>query len=107
MNTTNINAKEKLTEQTIANLCAQSYKKLLAGIEQAKDKIASEFQDTLELHGQLFQLAMNEAEALARQTDYPHPLFPSLAMEKIQTVAAWQTRQQSLRQRYSVFAEAA
>ncbi len=107
MNTINTNEKEKLTEQTIANLGAQSYKKSLAGIEQAKNRIASEFQDTLKLHGQPFQLAINEAEALARQTDYPHLLFPSLAMEKIQTVAAWQTRQQSLRQRHSVFAEAA
>lgn len=106
MNTTNTN-KNLNVEPTIINRCAQSCKKLLAGIEQAKDRIASEFQETLELHGQLFQLAMNEAEALARQTDYPHLFFPSLAMEKIQAVAAWQTRQQSLSQRHSVFAEAA
>ena len=106
MNTTNTN-KDLNVESTITNRYAQSYKKLLAGIEQAKDRIASEFQETLESHGQLIQLAMNEAEALARQTDYPHLLFPSLAMEKIQTVAAWQTRQHSLRQRHSVFAEAA
>jgi hypothetical protein len=106
MNTPNTN-KSLNIEPTIANRYAQSYKKLLAGIEQAKDRIASEFQEILESHGQLIQLAMNEAEALARQTDYPHLLFPSLAMEKIQTVAAWQTRQQSRRQRYSVFAEAA
>lgn len=106
MNTTNTN-KDLNVESTTTNRYAQSYKKLLAGIEQAKDRIASEFQETLESHGQLFQLAMNEAEALARQTDYPHLFFPSLAMEKIQTVAAWQTRQQSLHQRHSVFREAA
>lgn len=106
MNTTNT-SKDLNFEPTITNRYAQCYKKLLAGIEQAKDRIASEFRETLELHGQLFQLAMNEAEALARQTDYPHLFFPSLAMEKIQTVAAWQTRQQSLRQRHSLFAEAA
>jgi hypothetical protein len=106
MNTTNTN-KDLNIESTITNRYAQSYKKLLAGIEQAKDRIASEFQETLELHGQLIQLAMNEAEALARQTDYPHLFFPSLAMEKIQTVAAWQARQQSVRQHHSVFAEAA
>ncbi len=106
MNTTNTN-KDLNAESTITNRYAQSCKKLLAGIEQAKDRIASEFQETLESHGQLIQLAMNEAEALARQTEYPHLLFPSLAMEKIQTVAAWQTRQQSLHRRHSVFAEAA
>lgn len=106
MNTTNT-SKDLNFEPTITNRYAQSYKKLLAGIEQAKDRIASEFRETLESHGQLFQLAMNEAEALARQTDYPHLFFPSLAMEKIQTVAAWQTRQQSLHRRHSLFAEAA
>jgi hypothetical protein len=106
MNTTNTN-KNLNVEPTIANRYPQSYKKLMAGMEQVKNRIAGEFQETLESHGQLFQLAMNEAEALARQTDYLYLLFPSLAMEKIQTVAAWQTRQQSLRQRHSVFAEAA
>jgi hypothetical protein len=106
MNTTNTN-KDLNIEPTITNRYAQSYKKLLAGIEQAKDRIANEFRETLEAHGQLYQLAMNEAEVLARQTDYPHLFFPSLAMEKIQTAAAWQTRQQSLRQRHSLFAEAA
>jgi hypothetical protein len=106
MNTTNTDKAQNI-EPTITNRYAQSYKKLLAGIEQAKGRIASEFQETLESHGQLIQLAMNEAEVLARQTDYPHLLFPSLAMEKIQTVAAWQTRQEFLRQRHPVFAEAA
>ncbi|HEX3856959.1 MAG TPA: hypothetical protein VHY30_06665 [Verrucomicrobiae bacterium] len=106
MNTTNTDKAQNI-EPTINNRYAQSYKKLLAGIEQAKDRIASEFQGTLESHGQLIQLAMNEAEVLARQTDYPHLLFPSLAMEKIQRVATRQARQHSLRQRHPIFAEAA
>ena len=92
-------------EQTIAARCAQSCKKLLAGIEQTKNKIANEFQETLESHSQLFQLALNEAEALAFQTAYPHLVFPSLAVEKIQAVSVWQTRQQLLQQRRAVFAE--
>jgi hypothetical protein len=33
--------------------------------------------------------------------------FPSLAVEKVQAVAAWQTRQQSVHQRQLLFAEAA
>jgi hypothetical protein len=49
---------------------------------------------------------LNEAEALAFQTEYPHLLFPTLAMEKIQAVSAWQSRQQLLRQRRMVLAEA-
>jgi hypothetical protein len=106
MNTTNTN-KDLNVESAIANRYAQSYKKLRAGIEQAKNKIAAEFREVVALNQKSFQRALNEAEALARQTDYPHLLFPSLAMEKIQTVAAWQTRQQSQHQRHSVFAEAA
>jgi|SRR5277367_1431824 len=106
MNTTNTN--ESLTiEQTIINRYMQSCKKLLAGIEQVKNSITNEFQETLELQGQLVQLALNEAEAIARQTAYPHLLFPSLAVEKVQAVAAWQARQRLMQRHHSVFAEAA
>ena len=94
-------------EPTLTNRCVQSCKKLLAGIEAARNRIANEFHETLEINGQLVQLALNEAEALAWQTAYPHLLFPSLAVEKVQAVAAWQTRQQSVQRRPALFAEAA
>jgi hypothetical protein len=97
------NNEELVADQTITNRCLQSCKKLLAGIEQVKNKIANEYQ----VHGQALQLALNEAEALAWQTDYPHLLFPALALEKVQAAAAWQTRQQSVRQQRRFFAEAA
>ena len=93
-------------EQTIATRCVQSCKNLFAGIEQAKNKIASEFQETLESHAQLFHLALNEAEALAFQTAYPQLVFPSLAVEKIQAVSTWQTRQHRLQSRSAVCAGA-
>jgi hypothetical protein len=103
-----INTNENLNaEQSFAHRCAQSCKKLLAAIEQARLLIANEFRGTLKSQEHLLQLALNEAEALARQTAYPHLLFPALAMEKAQAVAAWQTRQRSLQQRRPVFAEAA
>jgi hypothetical protein len=105
--TINHNKEREASEQTITNRCVQSCKKLLAGIEQVKNKIADEFQETLDSHGQSLQLALNEAEALAWQTAYPHLLFPTLALEKVLAVAAWQTRQRSLHQHHSVFAEAA
>ena len=103
----NYNHEPLLGEQTIAIRCAQSCKKLLAGIEQVKNKIANEFQETLKSRAQSLQLALNEAEALAWQTAYPHLLFPALAMEKVQALATWQTRQRSLRQHQTIFAEAA
>jgi hypothetical protein len=42
----------------------------------------------------LLRLALNEAEALAWQTDYPHLLFPMLAEEKIAQIQLWESRQQ-------------
>ncbi|HXI73863.1 MAG TPA: hypothetical protein VNN22_26270 [Verrucomicrobiae bacterium] len=104
MKTTNENLNG---EQTLADRCVESCKKLLAGIDATRNRIANEFHETLEANGQLVQLALNEAEALAWQTAYPHLLFPALAMEKVQSVAAWQTRQQSLHRRHPAFAEAA
>lgn len=95
------------TEQTLTNRCVQSCKKLLAGLGQVRNRIANEFHETLETQGQLVHLALNEAEALAWQTAYPHLLFPALAVEKVQAVAAWQTRQQSVQRRQALFAEAA
>jgi len=93
--------------ETIANRCLHCYKKLLAGIEQAKNKIAGEFLEVARLNQKSFQLAINEAEALAWQTEYPQLIFPALAVEKVQAVAAWQARQQSLRRQHLFFAEAA
>jgi hypothetical protein len=106
MNTNDTN-KNFNAEQTIGNRCVQSCKKLLAGIEQAKNKIADEFREIVEANQKTFQLALNEAEALAWQTDYPQLLFPTLAVEKVQAVATRRVRQQSLRRSHSVFAEAA
>jgi hypothetical protein len=106
MKTTDTNTNQT-AEQTLTDRCVQSCKQLLAGIEQAKNRIANEFQETFGTHGQLFQLALNEAEALAWQTSYPHLLFPELAVEKVQAVAAWQTRQESVQRHHALFAEAA
>jgi hypothetical protein len=106
MNTTNTN-KKLATEQTITDHCVQSCKKLFSEIERAKNKIADEFREIVESNQKSFQLALNEAEALAWQTGYPQLFFPTLAMEKVHAVATRRTRQQALRQSHSVFAEAA
>jgi hypothetical protein len=106
MKTININ-ENFATGQTLANRCFQSCKKLVSRIERAKNHILNEFHATRKSQENLFKQAVSEAEALAWQTDYPHLFFPALAVEKIQRVAAWQTRQQSLHRHHSVFAEAA
>ena len=72
-------------------------RKAIAQLEIAKSAIFSEFEEGLEEHANVLRLAVNEAEALAWQTDYPHLLFPTLASEKAQTTARWHARQRALR----------
>jgi hypothetical protein len=105
MNTTNENKNN--AEQTFTNRCLQSCKVLLTEIEQAKNMIVNDFHEALDTHGNLFRLALNEAEALAWQTDYPHLVYPTLAMERVQAVVAWRRRQQFMLQPHLTFAEAA
>ena len=99
-----MNQDNNQAEVTFASRCLGSCKALLAEIEQAKTMIVNEFHETLDTHGNLFRLALNEAEALASQTEYPHLVYPALAMERVQAVADWRRRQQALNQRRPVFA---
>ena len=82
---------------TFKNACVTSCQKVLAQIKETKATILAEARDTLKVQEQLLRLALNEAEALARQTLYPHLLFPTLAVEKVQAVASWNEHQQSIR----------
>ena len=95
---------EKNAIQTAANACFKSCQKLAAQIEQVKRSLWADLVGTLDVPEKLFRLALGEAEALAWQTDYPHLVFPALATEKVQEVAAWNTRQQFLHHNQSVHA---
>jgi hypothetical protein len=77
--------------------CAASCKKLLAGIQNTRRAILSEFRQSAFGQDHLLQLALNEAEALAHQTGFPLLMFPTLAREKVQSVVAWRLRQQQVR----------
>jgi hypothetical protein len=83
---------------TLTSLCRASCRGLLAQIRKTKDTILDEFREKLGADRQLLRLALNEAEALAWQTGYPHLVFPTLATEKAQAVATWHARQESIRQ---------
>jgi hypothetical protein len=77
--------------------CLASCRKLLSQIENVKEQVVDEFRDKVQEHQHLLKLAMNEAEALAWQTEYPQLLFADLATEKAHAVADWHARQQFLR----------
>jgi len=65
-------------------------------IETTKNRLAREFAPQVAGHESVLRLALNEAEALAWETNYPHLVFATLAMEKAQAAATWETRQQLL-----------
>ena len=59
--------------------------------------IEQEFLSLSRQQPRVFQLTLNEAEALAWQTGFAHLLFPILALEKARAVAEWHERQKSIR----------
>lgn len=87
--------------------CVGSCQKIVAQIKKVKDSIFAESRDTLQTHQHLLELALNEAEALALQTNYPHLVFPTLAMEKVQAVANWNEHQEYVRRTNRITALAA
>jgi len=92
---------------TFAGACLASCQKILAQVARVKEAIFAESARTLQSQERLLRLALNEAEAAARQTMYPHLVFPTLAMEKVQAVAAWKRRQESVRRHRPVYGLAA
>ncbi len=77
--------------------CLASCKTVLSRMERAKEAIFMEACLVLGAQERLLRLALNEAEAAAWETMYPHLVFPALASEKAQAVAAWNAHQQSVR----------
>lgn len=66
-------------------------------VSNLKEGMLYEYAQLAGEHTRLLRLALNEAEALAWQTDFPHLLFPVLAAEKANTAIAWHERQSALR----------
>jgi hypothetical protein len=104
MNTTQpINADSSQDNRTstpsrrIAKACLASCRQLLSQMHKTRNTILTEFRAMVGANEHLLRLALNEAEALARQTPYPHLFFPVLALEKAESVRSWHERQQSLR----------
>ena len=71
-------------------------RKIVDRIERAKAEVISQFRDELGIQERLLHLAVNEAEALAWETGLPHLFFPTLALQKVDALASWSTRQRSL-----------
>jgi hypothetical protein len=88
--------RENSLGRRFASKCVSSCRKLLAQIQTAKQAIQREFRDAFGVPEPMLHLALNEAEALAWETEYPSLVFPALAMEKAESVARWQVRQRAI-----------
>ncbi len=76
-------------------------------LQQLRASIETEFAQVRDARGHLVKLALNEAEALAMQTSFPHLVFLTLAQEKVGAIALWHQRQTALQRSESVQAFAA
>jgi hypothetical protein len=85
------------SNQTTVESWLKSCRKLVSRIESARRAVVAEFQGAFRPQDHLLELTLNEAEALAWQTEYPHLVFPALATEKLQSLALWARRQEILR----------
>lgn len=88
-------------KRSLSAICLNSCRKLLAQIDAIKQSLISDYRPVL--HGQetILHSALNEAEALAWQTPYPHLFFPALAEEKAMAARRWASQQERIRHRLS------
>jgi hypothetical protein len=89
------NSPSKTSEFT--KICVDACKKLLARIENAKASVIAEFSQALVGREHMLELAVNEAEAIAWETEFPYLVFPALAQEKATSVAKWAAHQRQVR----------
>jgi hypothetical protein len=81
----------------LSRSAVRACRELAVQIKDIKNNLHREFGTTIGGNSDLLRSALNEAEALAWQTPYPHLLFPVLAQEKAFAVSRWAARQRSVR----------
>jgi hypothetical protein len=85
--------------RTVAEACARSCQKIIAQVARAKDAVVTQFRDLVADHEHALQLVLNEAEALAWQTQYPELVFQDLAEEKARGLVNWVAHQRLVHSR--------
>lgn len=71
-------------------------RKAYAQLQRVRTAIEATFARATAARRRLVRLALNEAEALASQTAYPHLVFPTLAQEKVRALSRWERKQAAL-----------
>jgi hypothetical protein len=85
------------TKPSLRNELLHGRENIRTAVARAKDATLKEFSEQAGENLRLLQLALNEAEGLAWQTEYPHLVFPSLAAEKARYTIRWHQRQHAVR----------
>lgn len=106
-NDTNRYGTDTACKTSFRKTCAACCRKVLAQIARVKESLFEEARVLLATQEHLLRLALNEAEAAAWETRFPHLVFPALALEKVQAVVAWEQHQQTVRRMTAVTALAA
>lgn len=92
----NRNETDNRCRGSAVQFCLHCCRAVLSQLHKAKDSILAEFGHAFRSREKMLRLAVNEAEALAWETSYPHLVFPALAAEKVQELITWSQRQQRL-----------
>jgi hypothetical protein len=88
--------RSRLTKERFPVASLRECRELSRQLYQVKQAVVREFGTAISGQSDLLNSALNEAEALAWQTEYPHLLFPVLAEEKAAGVTRWAARQRSV-----------
>ncbi|HZV34085.1 MAG TPA: hypothetical protein VFB72_05865 [Verrucomicrobiae bacterium] len=84
-------------KNSVSDACIKSCQAIVAQVAKTKDAMLAQFRELVADHEEVLRLALNEAEALAWQTQYPQLVFQDLAEEKAKHVAEWAAHQRVVR----------
>ena len=65
-------------------------------VSRVRNALERQYTSLVAQQPRLLRRALAEAEALAWETGVPHLIFPTLALEKIQSVADWHGQTSSI-----------
>ena len=82
--------------ETFSRTCLNESELINNALSQTKESLLREYSGKVHSDKRMLSLALKEAEALAWQTEYPHLVFPMLAVEKAQAAVAWHQRQSKI-----------
>ncbi len=90
---------ELISLRRLQSACGYCYQRVLGRLADIRATVEREFSRRMGGYEQLLKSAVNEAEALAWQTPYPHLLFPVLAEEKATAAQQWTAHQRAVQAR--------